>query len=85
MLSQSDGAGQFAEDRRESMPSVDIHAEFVVAATEVLHERMPDTDHPCRAELFQAAHRSQPGLQTPVIGFDGIIPVLVPCQNSPQV
>jgi hypothetical protein len=30
---------------------------FVVAATEILNERMLSTDHPCRAELFQAADR----------------------------
>ena len=28
------------------MPSVDIHAEFVVSAAEILHERVPGTDHP---------------------------------------
>jgi hypothetical protein len=55
---RSDGAGEFGEGRREPMPPVDIRAEFVVAATEVLHESVPGTDHPCRAELFEAAHGS---------------------------
>jgi hypothetical protein len=38
VLLRSDGAGEFGEDRWEPMPLVDIHAEFVVAATEVLDE-----------------------------------------------
>jgi hypothetical protein len=41
VLRRSDGAGEFGEDRCEPMPSIDIPAEFVVAATEVLHERVP--------------------------------------------
>jgi hypothetical protein len=32
-------------------------------AAEVLHERVSSTDHSCRAESFQAAHRPQPRLQ----------------------
>jgi hypothetical protein len=32
-------------------------AEFVVAAAEVLHERVPGADHPRAAELFETAHR----------------------------
>jgi hypothetical protein len=28
-----------------------------VATSEVLDERVPGTDYPCRAEPFQAAHR----------------------------
>jgi hypothetical protein len=31
--------------------------EFVVAAAEVLHERVPGADHPRAAELFETAHR----------------------------
>jgi hypothetical protein len=72
VLSRSDGEGEFGEDRCEPMPSIDIPAEFVVTATKILHERVPGTDHPCRAQPFQTAHRPQPNLQTPMIGFDGI-------------
>ncbi len=39
------------------MPWAGIDTEFVMAAAEVLDERMPGTDHPCRAHLFQATHR----------------------------
>jgi hypothetical protein len=76
VLPRSDGVGEFGEDRCESIPSIDIPAEFVVATTEVLHERVPSADHPCRAQPFQSAHRPQPGLQTPMIGFDGVIRIL---------
>ena len=56
VLSRSDGTGEFGEDCCELMLLADIHAEFVVAATKVLDERMPSTDHLCRAESFQAAY-----------------------------
>ena len=46
MLPRSDGEGEFAEDGREPISSVDIHAEFVVSAIEILHERVPGTGHP---------------------------------------
>jgi hypothetical protein len=32
VLRRSDGVGEFGEDRWEPIPSVDIYAEFVVAA-----------------------------------------------------
>ena len=38
---------------------------------------MPGTDHPRRAESCETTHRPQPGLQTPVIGFDGVDSVLL--------
>jgi hypothetical protein len=47
---------QFGEDRCEPMPWVEIYAEFVVAASEILDERVSGTDRPCRAESFQTAH-----------------------------
>lgn len=49
VLPRLDGAGEFCEDRYEPMLSVNIHAEFIVAATEVLDESVPGTDHPCGA------------------------------------
>jgi hypothetical protein len=75
VLARLDGVGEFAEDRRKPMPGLDIHAQFVVAATEVLNECVPGTDHSCQAKSLQATHRPLPGLQTPVIGFDGVIGV----------
>ncbi len=47
VLGRSDGAGEFDEGRRESMSLVSIHAESVVAAADILHERMPRSDHLC--------------------------------------
>jgi len=61
------------------MPGVGINTDFVMAAAEILHERVPDTDHSHRLELLQAPHRPQPGLQAPVSGFDGVI-----SRNAPQ-
>jgi hypothetical protein len=47
-----------------------IDTEFVVVATEVLHECRSCTDHPCRPELVQIAHGPQPGFQS--IGLDRV-------------
>jgi hypothetical protein len=59
------------------MPSIGIQAEFVVAAAQVLDERMPSAHHSGRAEPFQPTHRSQPGLEPTMIGFDGVVRVLL--------
>jgi CubicO group peptidase (beta-lactamase class C family) len=56
---------------------VGIDAEFVVVAPEVLDERVAGADHASGAELFQSAHRPQSGLEPTVIGFDGIVCVLL--------
>jgi hypothetical protein len=59
------------------MPWISIPTEFVVAATEILDERVPSTDHASRAELRQTPHGSQPRLESSVIGLDRIISVLL--------
>lgn len=59
------------------MARVGIDSEFIVAASEVLDEGVPSTDHPGRMKLFGPTHRPQPGLEPPVIGVDGIIGVLL--------
>jgi hypothetical protein len=41
----SDGEGEFSEDRWEPMLWIDIQAEFIVAAAEVLDECVPGTDY----------------------------------------
>ena len=41
----SDGVGEFSEDCRELMPPIDIDAEFVVTAAQVLHKRVSRADH----------------------------------------
>jgi hypothetical protein len=75
---RSNGEGEFGEGRREPMPRIGIHAEFVVAAAEVLDERVPCADDPGEAEPFGTAHRPQPGLQPAMIGLDRMIRVLLP-------
>lgn len=44
---RSDGEGKFGEGCWEPMSGVDVKAEFVVAAAEVLHEGVPGADQPC--------------------------------------
>jgi hypothetical protein len=44
---------------------------------QVLDERMPSANHSGRAEPFDSTHRSQPGLKPTMIGFDGVVRVLL--------
>lgn len=57
MVPRSDGKGKFDEGGREPMAQVGIDSEFIVAASEVLDEGVPSTDHPGRTKLFQPTHR----------------------------
>lgn len=68
----SAGAAFLVEAFGQLMPSVDIQAQSVVAAPEVLHERVPGTDHLCRAQPFHTRQQPQPGFQKSMIGFAGI-------------
>jgi hypothetical protein len=64
---RSDGLGEFVErggDPEMTVSSVD--AELVVAATQVLHERVTPNDHPRSRVGLQSAHRSQPRFESPV-------------------
>src|SRR5947209_19319462 len=54
-----------------------IHAELVVATSEVLDEGVSGADDSGRAKLFEAAHRPQPSLESPMICFDKVIGVLL--------
>jgi transposase len=53
----SHGQGKLAECRRQAERRWHVGGEFVVAAAEVLHERMAGGDSCGRAELFQSAHQ----------------------------
>ena len=55
----------------------DFGGEFVVAAAEVLDERMTSGDSCGGAEAFESAHRPQPGLQPTMIGPDAVVAVLL--------
>ena len=59
------------------MSWIGIQAEFVVTAAQILDERMSSANHSGRAKPFQPTHRSQPALEPTMIGFDGIVRVLL--------
>jgi hypothetical protein len=46
--------------------------ELVVATSEVLDEGVSGADHSGGAKLFEAAHRPQPSLESPMICFDEV-------------
>ena len=54
-----------------------VDAEFVVAAADVLHERVAADDHACGVVAFEAAHRSEPGFEPTVVAFDAVVRVLL--------
>jgi hypothetical protein len=58
----SDRQGQLIEGSRHPQRRRFLGPEFVVSAAEVLDEGVPGSDHPCAAELCEAAHRPQSGL-----------------------
>jgi hypothetical protein len=49
----------------------------VVAAANVLHERVTAHDHAGGVVAFEAAHRPEPGFEPAVVGFDPIVRVLL--------
>ena len=73
----SDGKRELGEDRFELAAGFGVESEFVVAAAQVLDELVPATDDLGGADTFQAAHWSCSGLQPAVIGFDGVVGVLL--------
>jgi hypothetical protein len=73
----SDCEGELAEDGRVPAAGVGVKSELVVAAAQVLNERMPATDRLGAAQPFQTAHRSRPRLQPTMIGFDRVVGVLL--------
>ena len=74
---RSDGSGEFGERGRDAAVWSGVETEFVVAAANVLHERVTEDDHPCRVVTFQSAHRPEPCLQAAVVGFDPIVRILL--------
>jgi hypothetical protein len=55
VVPRSDGEGKFGEGRWKPMLWVEFHAEFVVAAADVLDECVSGADHAGPAEPFEAA------------------------------
>ena len=69
--------GEFGEPGRGATTRVLIDAEFVVAAPEVLDERVTSDDHTGGAVLFQSARRSEPGFESTMISLDPVVRILV--------
>src|SRR5437763_6075164 len=74
---QLDGEGEFGEGRRQPIFRVGVRAEFVVAAAHVLNKSVSGANHSSRTKLFEAAHRPQSSLESPMMCFDTIIAVLL--------
>jgi hypothetical protein len=73
----SDRQDQFVE--RDHQPPIGglLDRQFVVPASQVLHEAMPGDHDPGAAILLEAPHRTKPCLQPTVIAFDPVIGVAV--------
>ena len=73
---RSDCSSELVERGRKAEPVADrVDTELVVPSSQVLHERMPNDHHRGGSVAFEAAHRSQPRLQTAVVTLDPIVPM----------
>ena len=54
-----------------------VDTEFVVAATDVLDERVTTNDRARGLVAFEATHRTEPRFQATVISFDPIVRILI--------
>jgi hypothetical protein len=59
-----------------------VDGDLVVAAAQVLHERVASRDGAQRADRFQSAHRPQPRFESAVISFHAVVRVLL--QDVPR-
>jgi hypothetical protein len=69
----SDHEGQFGERVGETSRRSDIGPEVVEAPAEVLDKGVSGDDHPGGAVTLQPSHRSEAGLETPVVGLERIV------------
>jgi hypothetical protein len=69
----SDRLGEVGERRGDPQYGWDVDTEFVVAAAEVLDERVSCDDHLCGGIGGQPAHRAEPVFQPTVVGLDRIV------------
>ena len=74
--SRSDGAGEFGKRGLDTAMDARIGAEFVVAASNVLHERVTADDHPRRMVAFKSPHGTESGFESAVVAFDAVVRVL---------
>ncbi len=66
--SRSDRPGEFGERCRDALVVVGIKPEFVVAATQVLQQRVTAHDHLRGVVAFEAPHRSKPSFEPAMVG-----------------
>jgi hypothetical protein len=71
----TDGHRELVECCAELVAVRNFDGEFVVAAADVLHERVPGCNNPRGPVTLQAAHRPQPGFQSAMISLDRVIRV----------
>lgn len=73
----SDCPRQFGERVRDATTHPRVDTKFVVAAPDVLHQRVTPNDHRRGLIAFEAAHRTQPRFQSTVVILDPIVRVLL--------
>src|SRR6266511_927470 len=73
----SDGQREFVERDRHPLVHWLLAREVVVPTSQVLHEAMPNDDHPGAAVLLEPAHRPQPRLEAAVVALDPVVGVAV--------
>ena len=70
---RSDGSDEFGERGSDAPVLAGVDAEFVVASPQVLHEGVTSHDHAGAAVAFESTHRSEPGLEPPMVAFDPVV------------
>ena len=60
---------QLVEGRCNCEPGQGVDSQFVVTSPQILDERVTSHDNAGGPVQFQSAHRSQPGLQATMVGF----------------
>jgi hypothetical protein len=72
----SDCSCELVERGCDAESGAGIHAEFVVAASKVLHEGGASDGHAGGPVRLEAAHRAEPGLESAVVVLDAVVGVL---------
>src|SRR5437867_11851003 len=73
----SEAGREFGEPDPDTITGGHIDGEFVVAAAQVLHERVAGRHQTEGADRRHAAHRLQSGLEASVVGLDTVVRVLI--------
>src|SRR6266567_2247964 len=70
---RSDGSGEFGERGLDMPMGASVKPKFVMAATQVLHQRMTAHDHSRRMVAFESTHWSEPGFEPAVVALDAVV------------